>query len=1746
MSLPPGPRSGAPINDDALDVDMGSDGAPTPASSVDVALTPLEPAAPSLNNLGSSMAAVASMWPGASVAAAAPPARPVMAALPPLSTAPPPPQAPPSPEDAARWQEAIASYDREAKALGADKRAAPLWFEIGRIFEERLLQPRQAASAYQAAFKTDPTFVPVIHAARRLFYDINNWPMVVTLLDSELAVEKRPRTRAALLLERGRILESKLNKGEDAFAAYRTAAEADRAFTPALDALGRMLRARGAHAELAGALEKAVEALPQGATRAERCLELARLREGVLAQPDQAVAAYKQALESDPTSHLALQALERLYARLSRHEELITVLTQLWEAAPNPEETASVPLAVARVARYALADDARAIGVLEKARHRTPRDASILRALAEVYAAAGRHQEHVEVLLALASTAKDEKQRAALHFEAGTILEERLKDESAAIRQYREVATINPRFLPALQALGRLFQRNGRFEELAQMYEAEVQSLEDPAQKVPRLFKLAELRLTALGDDDGAIRCYRDILVHQPGYLPALKQLGALLGEAGRFEELIQLYEDELKDTRDRDQTIYLLDKIAGIWEERLGRLDKAIDSYERILKVAPNYLPAIRELAGLFARAERWADLIRVNSVEAELTQDQKQVLALLHKNGEILEDKVGDKDAAVEAYQKVLALSPNYLPTLKSLGRIYSLAGNWRDLISMYRQEAEIARALDTRVELHFKIGQLLEERVQDVPAAIASYREVLAQKPDHHPAVRALMRLCLQTGNYTGMVEMAQREATLFTDPLEQAHSLYRAGEILHARLGRTQEAAQLFQRALELHPTFDAALSAQVELASSSGDVKAEHDALRRALDNLPKGRRWMGVARSLAELLSERLGQPEAAAPLWDQILAQAPNDLPALRGALSLALRRRDWPRAADVASRLAPLEPEADAAAALYLQMAAWRQHHMEPAVDGVPAYLRALEYAPQDPVAIRAAERAYRRTQAWAALYELYDRERTQLPDPVMQLDLCMRMADLATYYLSNDDLAVGALEKALQADRSYMPALRRLGPMYDKLGRHSEKLQLLAMEAEATKDPARAFSTLLEVAQLQEEKFKNVDAAVDCYFRVLDRDPRHALAMQKLDALLQANQKWDRLVDLLGHKAAFTSDGAEKVDLFLRAAQLMVDRLNRPNDAVPVLMSLLRTQPQHVVAITLLGDIHDKAGRAAEAAQAYGVLLPLLTDPARASQLNQRLGQLYRGLGDVGRAAHHLGAALAARSQDMALATELADLYLSQNAWQQAADMLVAMSERDPTPEGRFTHLGKLARVMEEGFADLPRTMDACRRMLELRPDNQPTVDKLAALAEKLGDFGALALAYQAMLSTTPRTDRPRLAQLHLKLANIYLQRLNAPDKGQQELRAAVDADPDNVEARAMLASLLSRNPGTFSLAVDEHKRVLAQRPAHAASYKELARMFDQSRQRDRQFIACEILHFLRQGGEAEEFFYGDNKNKVRQESDAALSGPEHEMLLVHPRERGPIRDIIKAVARELYKVFPTDLTPYGLGRADKLGPKSPDGVRRLADNVMRALGGGEFDLYVSKVKTMDLAMASVDPPGVVVGADVSKRHQTREQRFLLAQRLEGLYSGHQVTADMEPLELKEFVLATCLAVDEQFPGNPSPEVVDLAKKIRSAMSRSTRKLLLEPVGEAATLMPRWDPLVHLKASRFTRLRAAVAVSNDVEVTLRLLARELGVTLTVADPADLEKKMAREEFREVMAFILSDEYATLRQKLRFAVDT
>ncbi|HEY4220196.1 MAG TPA: hypothetical protein VGO62_02620, partial [Myxococcota bacterium] len=216
-ALPPRTEDGAGVGGEILvDVSAESPPAPKPAPAALEGLLPVELSGPTAR-----------------------PAVPVAPALPiPAAGAP---AVVPTPEEAERGRARIESLVLEARATTGQE-AAALYFEAGRLFEGELSDFKNAAGLYQESHKAEPRFLPVIHAARRLFAQLGKHGMVVVLIDEELKLPNAPAP--ALLVEKARIHETRLARPEDAVALYQQALAVDPGYPPAIDGLVRHLETR--------------------------------------------------------------------------------------------------------------------------------------------------------------------------------------------------------------------------------------------------------------------------------------------------------------------------------------------------------------------------------------------------------------------------------------------------------------------------------------------------------------------------------------------------------------------------------------------------------------------------------------------------------------------------------------------------------------------------------------------------------------------------------------------------------------------------------------------------------------------------------------------------------------------------------------------------------------------------------------------------------------------------------------------------------------------------------------------------------------------------------------------------------------------------------------------------------------------------------------------------------------------------------------------------------------------------------------------------------------------------------------------------------------------------------------------------------------------------------------------------------------------------------------------------------------
>src|SRR5699024_8386216 len=109
-------------------------------------------------------------------------------------------------------------------------------------------------------------------------------------------------------------------------------------------------------------------------------------------------------------------------------------------------------------------------------------------------------------------------------------------------------------------------------------------------------------------------------------YLPALKAAASLLGKLGRWRELADLFLASVDVAPNRRQKLYLLDKVAEVAEVELQNFEVAIGAWQEILLLDADHPRAFAALGRLYARTHQFEALIKLNTREMELVEDDEE----------------------------------------------------------------------------------------------------------------------------------------------------------------------------------------------------------------------------------------------------------------------------------------------------------------------------------------------------------------------------------------------------------------------------------------------------------------------------------------------------------------------------------------------------------------------------------------------------------------------------------------------------------------------------------------------------------------------------------------------------------------------------------------------------------------------------------------------------------------------------------------------------------------------------------------------------------------------------------------------------------------------------------------------------------------------------------------------------------------------------------------------------------------
>ncbi len=1347
------------------------------------------------------------------------------------------------------------SFDALRKLLERATEAAPpsercgYYCSLGELLEEHFSQPDDSAACFEAALQLRPKTTRALRGLARLAERSGDSGAMIRALEREADVcgdEQRLGEIAYELASRHGAhddLETALTWAERALGT----APRERRYLEGLAALQERLGRDDDLTRTLIRLEDVIDDVEHAAVRRRIAGLLERSGNG-----ERALSYWEAALESEPDDLESLAALRRYYSDLNRSEDLAPVLRKLAERSPESEQTGYLD-ELARLLDEQLCDFDGAIVVLWRLANLPDRPEGVRARLEGLLERAGRFEELAQQLLeSRRGLPADSPEAIDLELRRAALLLDPLGRFEEAAHAFREVRRRAPDRSEATAGLERALRADGDAIGLSGLLGEMAEAASDPERRDRLHFERAVLLEESLGELEQARQVYTALCTDETTAGVAEQagsRLESLLERCGNWTCLRERLEHALARAADADQRA-LHERIASLCADRLGDQQGCALHLEAAGRLEPERPEPWRRLATLYQELDRPDDLLRVTEAELASGPDAERERVLHARAAALWVARPGEDERACEHYERLLELEPGRSDATGFLVARYEAANRFADVVRLLEdrlaavsseqatapgEDEDPDRGLQTSLRL--RIAALRAGELADPEGAIRMLEPALADGGPSGPAAQPLADLYTHTGANERLIRLCEEAAASCEPGAERARWQLRLAGCLRAE-GDVAGAALAYREVLDQHPHDEDAYAALCDLYRQEGQAGPLAELLEASLGRASQADE-VAIRMELAALCEERLSNPTAAFAHLRRVIGIEGDHEGAFERSLRLAGSLQRHEEQLELIDRRLELRLSAAQRIDLLERRADLLAGPIGAPEAAVGAYREVIALDPTRRSARASLRDVLEALGRWSAVLDcLYLDADSAEPDE--KAAIYESAVEVATVHVGQD-AALPWLER-LRAVRPQDPlVVARIADVHRRAGRFESVLRAIEDELALTTDPARLRDLHLGRARILERDMQAPGRAISALEAAHELDPQHPEILRRLDELYDVAGRARERVAIVEARIEI---GEAPLELHLTAARLYSEALAEPAQAIPHLLRAVlltrvlqggvdsgpvSTPAARAALLAELGSTLRAAGREeawARAAEAeLRVLQADLRDhpaesaapdsrPERSDELRRNLAWSYANdLADHGGALRHMRALIDAwprggpRRDDLErIEQRYLDLLRGDANWVELESRLAGRLARGTESLEEWL---ELARLRDERLHAPRAALAAYERALALRPSSLGAIRGLRDLAERLADWPAAARSLELELALQGRWSPRERGALSRRLGEIAWHRLGDPERAENAYRAALDADPNDLDALRALEHL-HETRGSWASAAELYER------------------------------------------------------------------------------------------------------------------------------------------------------------------------------------------------------------------------------------------------------------------------------------------------------------------------------------------------
>jgi tetratricopeptide (TPR) repeat protein len=1682
----------------------------------------------------------------------------------------------------ARWGPLADVIEAQAERAEGPAEKIALLQRLGQLAVGELepKSPDRAARAYEQVLALEPGDLPAARALEKLYE-------AALLHDRQFAMLSLQR-ETATGPEKERLT---LRMAE---VAARGMGDAARGIALYGEALAQNPRCEAAFSSLealyeeTGQLELLVELAQKRLSTTVDPREITRLSEKVgrvlasLQRNDEAVAAFRAALERDPRHRRALESLRDLYEQAGPSEDLAAVLRRLIPLQDDAEAVKRVRLRLAEVlAGLGRREEAVEAGrrALDVEPHKTE---DLLRA-EELFRGLGAHAEQVRAMEARAELLREEDPKAAagVLFGVAEIHSATLGKREAAAPAYERVLDLTGDDRLAFDALREIYASQGDWRRYAAVCERFLPALSGVDERLEVLKDLGAVQETRLKHKDLAFLSYCRAFQAAPANEEVRAVVHRLAEETGSFEELATVYDATVDEVEKGPVAERLYLALARIYDERLDEPEQAEAALRKVLEFDPTNRAALEGLSRMFSRRGRDAEYVVSLEQKIEAAGSIEERKVILKEIAQTYQARLRKPEEAAHSYLRTLELEPDR-ETFRTLAELYRNEKQWREAADVLVRARDYETEAVDRAALQVEVADLYERGMGDDEAAVAGYRLALEFDPECREALSALERLYTKLDRPAELLGVYDAQLRI-VDLAERVTILFKTAGIWEDRYRNLENADACLEAVLVVEPDNLQAIKLLERLRRQDAEAKrpaqARWEDLLRALEQhlatQPELSEQVGLLVQMGEVYYKELKRIDRAAQMFQSALELDPGSLDAMHALGLLYERSGNWGFALEMLDREAALleaSPDAREAVELHHRTGRINEEMLQDLGAAKEAYLRAVAIDPGYLPSLKTLKGIYQQEQAWDPYLEVMVQEANHTVDVEERAHLFL---DVAHFYQDSREDAESAsryFEEALKLIPTSLEAARPLADLYvasERWDKAEKMLDIVAAQLSdsAAGDPEVAAALCRQLYRLGYvcEKLEKKERALGAYERAYQLDSRYLPAAEGYANLLGAAQRHADALPvfqaiLIHHKESLT-------DLELVEYQFQVGEsyrhLEQPERARAEYDKALRIDASHEHALGAMVEVCEQLGDYESALEHRANLAGLLEgEPKFAMQ--RSIGRIAKEkLNDPYRAIDAYVEALKLEPEAADVLEALLGLYRETRQSQRAAEALEKLLAL-PAVAGDAARAKKLlftlGEILRDELKEVGPAADAFNRALDV---DYRFVQAFAALEQMLGQekqWEALEQNYLRMVQRLPKTEETHGARMALfkALGGFYESVKKDKKATRQVFQVVVKGSPADGPALEKYAELTAEEKGSEKEAIEAWRRAVQVMENPARGAKALARLFATTKDYDGAYVAAQVsaLFFGEQGAEEREIL--TKLSPYARKTDQAQRGLNEELWrsLFHAKVRGPMGEIFALVYQQLGATWARRLGSLGIDAKSDLIDLSQSREFAIGNYkyVQQVLGAQSLALYspylvytrerlrqksgaVSAAPDKDLFVELVPthPVALKAGGRLFGEQGQKQLSFQLA-RVMAASRPELALARVLPREKLAAVLHAVVmtGVPDHRPASGA-KAAEAELKILERLDSQTRAALARLGREYAKSARPEDVGEFVEAAELTANRVGMLLCADAEVAKVALSHE----------GDDGRGGLKAKIRDLALFCLSPEYAQLRAALGLRIE-